>query len=62
MAREGWLCPSCGGAHAPDVQSCPQPLAPNRNLPPWDPPWERPRVLPNEGLPDFPRGFPRVIC
>ena len=22
--NHGWLCPKCGGAHGPDVQSCPQ--------------------------------------
>lgn len=21
--NEGWLCPKCDGAHAPDVKSCP---------------------------------------
>lgn len=21
--NEGWLCPKCGSAHAPDVKSCP---------------------------------------
>ena len=21
--NEGWMCPNCGGAHAPSVQTCP---------------------------------------
>lgn len=25
MPLEGWLCPSCGKAHAPDVKTCPEP-------------------------------------
>lgn len=24
-ARSGWQCPNCGGAHAPDVNTCPEP-------------------------------------
>lgn len=23
MPLEGWLCPKCGSAHAPDVKTCP---------------------------------------
>jgi hypothetical protein len=23
--RSGWRCPNCGGAHAPDVATCPEP-------------------------------------
>lgn len=22
--KEGWSCPKCGGAHAPDVKTCPR--------------------------------------
>lgn len=23
--RSGWQCPNCGGAHAPDIATCPEP-------------------------------------
>jgi hypothetical protein len=25
MMLEGWSCPACGRAHAPDVKTCPEP-------------------------------------
>lgn len=24
MINQGWLCPKCNSAHAPDVKTCPQ--------------------------------------
>ncbi len=24
--NEGWKCPACGKAHAPHVQTCPEPI------------------------------------
>jgi hypothetical protein len=30
-ARQGWMCPNCGSAHAPSVQTCPmQVCSPNK--------------------------------
>lgn len=28
VSESGWHCPNCGGAHAPDVHSCPEPPEP----------------------------------
>ena len=30
--RPGWLCPKCGGAHGPNVETCPQGRAPSRDI------------------------------
>jgi uncharacterized OB-fold protein len=30
--RPGWLCPKCGSAHGPNVQTCPQDRKPPRDI------------------------------
>lgn len=44
--NEGWKCPNCGSAHAPDVKTCPG--APPVFIPSV---WTSPPILPDCGCP-----------
>jgi len=30
--RPGWLCPKCGSAHGPNVETCPEGRTPHRDI------------------------------
>lgn len=66
--RQGWLCPKCGSAHAPDVLTCPegQSVAP-QVIPLWPPqfPYYLPMPVPTyppSVWPISPWSSPFIYC
>lgn len=60
---EGWLCPKCGSAHAPTVQTCPVSAFPYNPYNPFYIPYTIPYIpSPIPQYPYYIPEFPNSIC